>query len=318
MAIPTLTAVTPATGLTRGGNVVELTGTNFRLPPTPPATGYLGGAAPQTVKVSFAGVASTWAHALTATRAVVRVPTWAGALATAMPLPVDVRVANLTDLGAEIATENVTRVNAYTYGLPALAPERRLQAATGALVATLRRHVLPNVQVLTSRDYDDTTGTVPRQIAALPVLQIAGPSCRLNRFDSVDAAPEVATTAGGHTWQRFTRPVVLDLSYQILGWAANPWHCHNLAQQVLMLFRQHPWLGITVDPANPSAATERHQVEVEWENHPDFGMMAPTSDDLLGWRCGVLVRAVQLSDEPGIVIEQGWSAVTTPLSGQGL
>lgn len=318
MAIPTLIAVTPATGLTRGGNVVELTGTNFRVPPAPPAAGYLGGEAPQTVRVSFAGVASTWAHALTTTRAVVRVPTWAGALATAMPLPVDVRLANLTDAGAEIATENVTRTNGYTYGLPALAPERRLQAATGALVATLRRHVLPNVQVLASRDYDDTPGTVPRQIAALPAIQVVGPACRRNSFDSVEAAPTVATSTGGYTWQRFTRPVVMDLSYQILGWAANPWHAHNLATQVLLLFRQHPWLGITTDPSTPGAATERHQVEVEWENHPDFGMMAPSADDLVGWRCGVLVRAVQVGDEPGMIIEQGWSTTTATLDGQAI
>lgn len=318
MAIPTLTAVTPSAGLTRGGNVVELTGTNFRVPPAPPTTGYLGGVAPQTVRVTFAGVASTWAHALSATRAVVRVPTWAGALATPMPLLVDVRLANLNSAGAEIATENVTKANAYTYGLPALAPERRLQAATGALVATLRRHILPNVHVLEARDYDDTPSTAPRAPATLHAIHVVGPTCRLNRFDSVDYAPAEATSAGGYTWQRFTRPVTMDLTYQIHGWAANPWHLHALAGQLVLLFRQHPWLAITTDPANPAAATERHQVEVEWENHPDFGAMAPGADDLIGWRAGVLVRAVHLADEPGMIIEQGWNATTTTLNGQGL
>lgn len=318
MAIPTIATITPNTGLTRGGNVVELTGTNFRVPPAPPATGYLGGVAPQTVRVAFAGVASTWAHAITTSKAVARVPTWAGALSTAMPLLVDVRLANLNDLGTEIATENVTKTSAYTYGLPALSPERRLQAATGALVATLRRHILPNVHVLTARDYDSTTGTVPRAPATIPAIHVSGPSCRLNRFDSVDYATAEATSVGGYTWQRFTRPVTMDLTYQVEGWAANPWHLHALAGQFVLLFRQHPWLAITTDPTNPSAPTERHQIEVEWENHPSFGAMVPGSDDLIGWRAGVMVRAVHLSDEPGMIIEQGWNATTTTLNGQRL
>lgn len=317
MAIPTLTAVTPSTGLTRGDNVVTLTGTNFRIPPTPPATGYQGGEAQQTIRVTFAGVASAWAHALTATQALVRVPPWAGSLSATLPLAVDVRLDNLNDLGTEIATENVTRTNAYTYGRPGLAPERRLQGATTALVEQLRRHVLPNVHILAGRDYDDTTGTAARAPATLPALHLVGPVARLNRFDSADYAADTAAT-GAVTWQRFTRPVTVDLSYQILGWAQNPWHCHNLAQQVLLLFRQHPWLAIPLDPTTPGSPTERHQVEIEWENHPDFAAMAPATDDLLGWRAGVLVRGVHLADEPGIVIEQGWDVVTPALDGQGL
>ena len=315
MAIPTISTITPSAGLTRGGNIVEIHGTNFRTVPAPPSEGYLGGEAQQTILASFGGVASSWAHALSSTRAIARVPTWAGALTVTMPVDVSVRIANLNDDGIEIIGENVTVVEAYTYGLPSLVPERRLQAATGALVTTLRRHIFRNVQVIASRDYDDTPATAQRLIASLPALHIVGPTCRINRFDSVDYSPAEPTTRLDLTWQRQTRPVVVDLVYQILGWAQNPRHLNNMAQQVLLLFRQHPWLEITTDPTTPSAATERHQIEVEWENHPDFGPMAPQVDDVIGWRAGVLVRGVQLADEPAIIIEQGWTVETPTLDG---
>ena len=57
MAVPTITTIAPSTGTPAGGQAVEITGTNFRLPSAPPATGPVA-ALPSPVEVLFDGVAS--------------------------------------------------------------------------------------------------------------------------------------------------------------------------------------------------------------------------------------------------------------------
>ena len=89
MGVPTVTAVDPGSGPTRGYDLVAIAGTNFRLPDPPPA-GDATGDQDRTVKVSFGGVDSDWAYAASEELIYAVVPEWRGSYET-MPLPLNVR-----------------------------------------------------------------------------------------------------------------------------------------------------------------------------------------------------------------------------------
>jgi hypothetical protein len=298
MAIPTITTVSPNSGRTKGGNVILIVGTGFRVP-TIPANGYVGGPAQQTVAVSFAGVRAAWAEAASGTQLYVRVPEWRGSASSNFPVLLDVRVANLSDGGTEIATENVTLSNGYSVNRPVLTGECTLQAVTRALLQSFKRHLLPNVGVTISRDYDDDPATVDRLRDSAPSIHLIGPRLALRR--GVYHVPrEDSAGAPLGPWTRNKYPVTVDLAYEIRGWTVNPFHSNNLVQQLLLLFRDLPWVQV---------GQARYEVEVDWNAHPDMAA-TPGYSDLEGFTAGLLIRGVHLDDDSATLVERGWSVTS--------
>jgi len=293
--VPTLTAVTPNAGLTRGTNLVQLTGTGFRLPPAPPATGYLGGDAVSTVKVSFEGVVSAWAHAITSSRAFARVPTWSGAY-DALPAALDVRIANLDDAGVEIPLQNVTRVNAYTIARPELAQETTLQRVIRELIKVLRRHVVPNVGLTLGRDYQEDLTDFDRIRATTPCVALYGPHLAVNRFYSLNAEEPETEPLEADAWVLRKEPVTVDLDFEMRGWATGEVHAYGLAQALILCFR---------DLVRLDVGGLLYEVEIPWDAQPDFGSV-PNFNDLHTFGARLLIRGVHLDDDPGTVILRGW------------
>lgn len=176
MAIPTITAVTPGSGPTTGQNIVKIDGSNFRLPDTPPAEGPLGGPAQRTIKIAIGGIVSDWAHAVEAGIIYARVPEWRGDYNLSFPVALDVRIANLDNTGAEIPGENATLLNGYSVTRPSLAAESYLQRVIGELITMMRRHLLVDVHLTASRDYDANPSTpdIARLFAKLPCVILGG------------------------------------------------------------------------------------------------------------------------------------------------
>ena len=147
MPVPTISSVTPNVGHTGGRNVIVLAGTNFRLPPAPPATGPTNGIVPKTVKVTLGGVDATDVRVFSATELDCRP-------GIHDPGAVSVVVQNLDDNGAPIAGESATLASGYTYQRPDLTAESDLIRILRVLRRELARQVTPEVAITTHADFD--------------------------------------------------------------------------------------------------------------------------------------------------------------------
>lgn len=304
MAIPTITSVAPTSGPTKGGNVVEIIGTNFRLPPSPPPIGYVGGDAQVTVAVQFGGVASPEAHAVLPTRIFARVPAWTGAWDAVTPAALAVRVANLDDAGVEIPTESVTKAAAYAVNRPSLQAQTDWQRVIyEGLVAFMRRHLLVEVWVRAGRDYDDdpASGENEPKEAQAPSIQLGGPTVRedreraLNRMD-----PE---EDGATYFRRLHHPRTVELDFDVTGTAYTERAIFALAQAFTLLFRDHDRVSIQRIAGIPDSGEVAYEVEIPFDGQPSFS--EADDDGLRSFGATLRVCGVDLDETDGLVVERG-------------
>jgi hypothetical protein len=308
MSVPTLTGVLPGTGLTTGGNLVWLVGTNFRLPPVPPV-GHTNQDEQQTVAAWFGGVRCPFAAAASATRALAQVPEWKGAPDLAGPFPLAVRIANLDDAGAEIPTENATLPNGYVVDRPNLALEPYFQRVVRVLLQTLKRHLLVNVSATIGRDYDATPADPARFMATLPVIHVTGPRMTVARRDAYNREDTEIDPTNPDAFTRVREAVAVDLAFDLMLWAENPRHLMSLSQALLLMFRQVRFLTVLRDPATPAKGSYEYELDLPWEAYPEL-VTDPNRDDLVGLRTTCIIRGVQIDTEAGTLIERGWKVTT--------
>jgi hypothetical protein len=172
MAVPTLTAISPTTGPTGGGDVVRLTGTGFA-----PQVAVLFGDAPAEVLVGPRGGRR------------VSSPTSARP-----PTPRGRRRhdAQPRRRAAPVPGEEATLAGAYRFLRPRIVAESDLTRLVRTLLRELKRQVIANVSMTVSVDYDDTTvdGMNVVAISKLPSLVLSGPRVAENRFFSTNEPHE--------------------------------------------------------------------------------------------------------------------------------
>ncbi len=306
MAVPTITATSPSTGPSTGTNIIRVDGSNFRLPDAPPVSGYCGGDAQVTVQITIGGVISDWAHAVADGVIYVRVPQWEGDYSISFPAALDVRVANLDDAGVEIPGENATLTDGYTITRPSLAAETYFQRIIGELISLCRRHLLPDVFLTASRDYDADPGTnLARLFATLPCVHLVGPSTTLNRFYSVNREDPEEDATDPNVWTRKKEPVTVDIEFQLVGWAATIRQLTALGQATTIMFRDVKWIEILKDPSDPTLGTDRYELDIPFTGQPDYNTL-PSTDDLRNFRASVIIRGVHIDPEAGMIVERGW------------
>lgn len=303
MAIPTFTSISPAAGSTKGRNVAVIIGTNFRLP-TIPATGYLGGDAQQTVKVSFQGVASPWAESATDGLIYCRVPEWIGTHSV-LPLALDVRIDNLDDNGDVIAGENITELAAYTISRPDFTAECYLTRIVRELLHLLKRHLMSNVAISLGRDYDPDSTDWERLRATAPSSQLFGPAMPVNRFYSINREDVEEDPLDADAYLRRNVPVTVDLDFEVRAWSTTPMEIQAISQAYLLLFRDVVEISILRDPSDPTLGSVSYKIEVPWSGYPSHNL-EPNYSNLFHFESRLLIRGVQLDDEAGTIIERGW------------
>lgn len=306
MAIPTITGVTPNAGSTRGGNIIRVAGTNFRLPPPPLADGPVLSDQQKTVSVKFEGAESGWAYSASSTLILARVPEWRGPYDIPFPAALDVRVANLDDNGVEIPGENATLLNGYTISRHTLAAQAYLQRVIREVVRLFRRHVLENSHYTTSRDYSLTPAQQETLRAQGPLVHLSGPRLQLNRFYSLNREEDELdslSTPDGRMRRRV--PVTVDVVFTITAWANSQAHIHALVQSLLLFWRDIKFVKVDVDPVDPAQGTKDYEFEPLWEAFPDMST-DPTAEDLLYATSQCVVRGVHIDEEFGTIIERGW------------
>ena len=307
MAVPTISSVTPAAGLTKGGNLVVIEGTNFRLPPTPPPGNTSGEPAQVTVSVKFGNEESAWAHAITTEKIHAIVPPWPGPWSIALPESLDVRVANLDDDGLEIAGENVTSLDAYSVDRPSLQEETDWLRVNKELIAHLRPHLLTEVWLGAQGDFDDTPsdGLNEPKEARLPKLILQGPDTNEDRLYALERMEaEEDSVLGPDYYTRRKPPRTVMAVYDVTGFADTSRALFALGQAFSLLFRDHQWLKVPRDPSDPSRGTADYEIEIPFDGQPTYET-APELDNLRTFSAVVSIRGVDIDETEGLVIERG-------------
>jgi len=290
-----------------GRNQIALAGTNFRVAPVPPPVGYTSTDEQQTVAVWVNGVRCSEAFASSATTAVAEVPEWRGSHSATTPYAVDVTLSNLSDLGAVIAGETVTKTNGYTYDRPSMVAVTPFQRVIEETIALFRRHVLPNTGWIRSRDYDESTTDHldSTQRATLPMIQLVGPTlAEAKDWGNVTPTEE---TVSSTEWRRRQRQKTVHLVWQLDGYTSDRSdnEAINLANAVSDFFTIVKWVRIPADPAAPTGTQWNH--EMEMTGAPAFDV-APQGDGLRHFRVEFEVRGVDMGAQDLPVTETGWTA----------
>lgn len=186
MAVPTFTSISVSSGPAMGGYMVEIIGTNFRLPDPPPATGPVPPLLP-TVEVTFGGVASGSVSVASDSRIFVVVPKGSLLDANLNPieqLVVDLGITNLDNAGVPIAGETVTVPSAFTYARVDLSHNNKsaVNRLVRILLESLVSETIANVHYETNTDYDEDTGTIWTNMTKVPGISVMGPDFTENTF----------------------------------------------------------------------------------------------------------------------------------------
>lgn len=291
MAVPTITDVSPTTGWT-GGQVIKITGTNFRLPTTPAAD--FGGKLPAplpTVEVKFGSVASE--------RVWVRSDTLLEALApVADPGVADVSVQNLDDDGDPIAGETVTSVGGFTYLRPKLTDKPDFQRVIEQVIIEFRRQVLENTSISSHVDFDAEVGGQLdlTHIGKLPAVVLAGPDVVEQRIYSTNEWRDVALDA--NTFERHRAPQTVTLEFEVIALSEFAQQLIALEALVLQFFNRNPFLRVLRDPDDVAAGTA--DFEMAWEIGTTFrNTTTPNESNTKSVLGTFVVRGVLLEDIAG-------------------
>jgi hypothetical protein len=291
MAAPTITSLEPASGPTGGLTLVEVTGSGFRMPPAPPASGPTSPPRP-TVEVLVGGRRAADVR--------VRAPDRLSFLSPAHDADAaDVVVRNLDDDGVPIAGEEATLAGGYTFVAPRLAVESDLTRLVRTLLRELKRQVHPNVSLTVQTDFDAETGDELHltELASMPGLVLVGPELAENRFYSLNSAPEVP--AGDGTALRRRVPYTVDLGFTLIGVADHTTELLNLMAAAQLFFHRNKYLEMDRDPANPLAGRVRYEIDFT----PDGDLRVtsqPNESNVRSFSGSFVIRGFDLEDLAGV------------------
>ena len=305
MAAPTITSVTPSEGLTGGGNIVIIEGTNFKLPSSPTPTGYVGGEYPLSVAVSFGGEASDWAHVITETVIYCKVPEWKGDWDQSFPVSLDVRVANTDSDGTEIDGENATLADGYTIDRQSFVEISMLQRVLSEFINIFKRHLMSNVSMMIGAEYDDDTTDPERLRAQAPCTYLIGPVLTPNRLATMTYQNAEEDPLDSDAFRRFSDPVVVDIAFEVQIWAKSARHIMAMTQAFLAMFRDVTSIIIKRDPDDPGSDDMRYDIMIPFVGYPVIGQR-PGFDNLYEMKSSCEIKGVHLDLESGTIIERGW------------
>jgi len=248
MAVPTISGIFPASGPSAGGNAVRIEGTTFRVY-TPPAYGYLGGAAPSYVQVLFGGIQAPHVYVESETVLWVEPPAYIGDYKEDVFPAVDITISNLDDDGQLIPGEQVVQVDGYVYVREALRPptleiESPFTRIVRALIRLLQQQVVGLAGISTHTDYSDD-GLVTVQ-AGVPSAFLSNPLLEMDAYGEDNEEYEEAHADGNvYVWPN-PKMQTMRLSLNVF---VNDSHIEMLTLMgtVSKFFRKNAYLVLAAD-----------------------------------------------------------------------
>jgi hypothetical protein len=270
MAVPTITTVSPATGPAAGGNIVTITGTNFKIP-------VLAYSVPQaalapTVQVLVNGRAARRVDAMSSTQLRVLIPRlWHVDPRVDAFSPVNIVVSNIDSDGDVIPGETVTKTAAYTYarwdlGAPAKTPplDRLAQELMWALKIEIEKQTYRTVHV----DYGEEGSAVVIDLAKVPSINITLSTPADPEYGASDNYPEEILQADGITYHNYegarTHMIVFDLYLTGEGTS----EAMALSAAVEEFVQINPMLQVLADPDLYPGEEDEYPVEISQDAAP--------------------------------------------------
>lgn len=302
MTVPTIASVTPLNGNTRGGNLITINGTGFRLPGPIVLEGGVVKSR-KAISVQFEGVESEYAHAVTDTKAIARVPQYRGDY-KGIPAELTVRLANLDDDQVEIPGEAV-EYEAYTVQRPRLTVEPIDLRVMDQFLQAVRRHVHPNVWFTTERIYWDMSEGVMdpiREQASLPLIHINGMIQEENTDQQGMGGEQVEVSPG--VWENISNGEAVDIvltAVEIYSRADHMREIVNLARAFMRFVNECPYLRVPPEAWDVGADDYEYQMLFPSDAYPSYET-GPALDGFKVCRTGVVIQGVELRDPD----EQAW------------
>lgn len=291
MPVPTLDSITPTVGPTSGSVLVELVGTNFRLPDTPDATGPVPTPSYSTIQVEFGGTVAPYAAAYSETLAVAELPQLDPGAA------LDVVLRNLDNDGDPIAGEAVTLPAAFTPQRPDLSLISHPEHVTRQLTLMLRRNVIEEVVHTWHTDWTDSADDSLRvtRIARTPALILNGP--RGSFGDRLERGRERTRTRDG-SLVKIARPMLgIDLEFDLGAVTDHTGEALRLYNLVAGCFHRNPWVVCKADPNDESSAEVRYEIDVIT---PFSSATRPSGSNVRDFAGAIRVRGVPIGNIPGV------------------
>lgn len=315
MAIPTISAITPNTVHTGGKSLVEITGTNFKVPTLPPPANEPYTTAAPTIAVLFGAVEALEVSVVSTTRLFALVPRSPIEISGATNYgegSVDVTIRNLDDNGDPIPSEEVVETNGLSYLRVQLATESDFQRLIRQIVNEFRCQMIPNVQITAHTDFDSDPSDAANitDLAELPGIVLVGPSLRENRLFSQNAPiTEEASTPGEYLRRRVGYTV--DLEFSIVGVSNLTAELVNLMAVVNGFFEKNKFLELARDPSNPSLGTVSYEIDLT-EDGDITVSGSPNDSNIRVFSGRFVIRGFDMQDLTGFTNDQtiGRTAVT--------
>lgn len=302
MGVPTVSSVSPNTGRTGGQVLTVVTGTNFQLPPIPPATGKT--TAPKaSIRVKFT------VGAMTRESPRVVIPSTTQLYVVVPPMDPGVAtmtVENIDQNGVLVPGETVTVANAYTFKRPDLVEvetDSALVRVIRTLLRDLKRQVHENVSLTIHTDYDADTGDGLSIIedAELPSVVLVGPTLRENRIHSPNKRRQVQSTVDATLFSELRPSRVVDLVFTATVASESDTELFALVHEMTAYLTRNFRLRMDRDSADPTKGEVTYELVLE----SDFDVTTAAGEsNLRNAQARFSVRAVAL-DERDMVIARG-------------
>lgn len=307
MAVPTISTINPATVHTGGKTLIEITGTNFKVPVLPPPANEPYTTATPTVAVLFGTAESTDVSVISATRLFALVPKSPIEAIKANSYgegSVDVTIRNLDDDGDPIPGEEVIEADGLTYSRVQLATESDFQRLMRQIIREFRLQMIPNVQMTSHTDFDSDTGDAANitDLAELPGIALVGPTLRENRFYSQNAPISIAATEPGEYLRRRVGYTV-DLEFAIVGVSDNKMELLSLMAVVNGFFEKNKFLELLRDPNDSTKGSARY--EMDFTEDGDLATIgAPNDSNIRAFSGRFVIRGFDMQDLTGFADDQ--------------
>lgn len=290
MSVPTITTIAPETGPTGGWSLIEIAGTNFRLPTSPPPAGPVP-PRPQSVQVLFGTTAAMRVDVLSTTRLRALTPIHDVGI-------VSVTVRNIYDSGLPIPSETVTKANAFTFQRPVLTVESDLARLVRGLIQELRRQIILGIGPLVHTDFDSTPsdGLNVTECAKLPTIVVTGPDVAENRFFSINEPQEYLT--GDAVFSRARVPQTVDLTFQFVAASDSAVELLNLEHATLQFFQRTKWVYMLRNAVDPTLGAVRYELTM---TSPFKAASLPNESNLRQFNGEFVVRGFDVEGISGVL-----------------
>ena len=290
MAVPTIASITPTVGPTMGRTMIDIDGTNFRLPPAI-VPGPTNGEEQQTVQVLFGTEEALRVRVLSDDRVLALAPVQDAAT-------VAITLRNLDDAGDPIVGEEVILASAFIYAMPRLTAEHptELDRVVRMMKRELERQIISNVSTTVHTDFDEETGAAlhTTKLSTLPGLVLGPPDLVRNFFYSENEEQDHDEGTPEGDFVTTEVPYTVDLQFELFGFSDRLGELLNLMHITTEFFRSNTFLRILKDGSVPALGWVEYEMEFQTDGDPKASRSVVNNSNLRQFAASFVIRGFDI------------------------